>query len=371
MFIPNPKHVLIGNRVKINLSIQSSKHGGTFTKGHEFLVADISTVEGSNGSFSTFRLTDDDGRTINGILRESFEIVHETAENDFNVTQPAQTSRNLEFSGYCLPAVTSSLRHIESHIDRSELANGSAYSACNAHQETMLGLYAEQNVIALEQQLLLDNSISTSIRFDGFSIIADTHFEGKVKWAHAGTALTINTVTLNNIEGVLFSNNAFEYRNNIFSIQTLSGDTVWLYDLSKEIRNGDIDNFETDADVLKTFEFAHKCSVEHNNNPKSFEYTELAFPKVIIRDAEVDMSSLLGLGYGGFHVSKASQLLSLRLDEYGAEVEADVHITMTKGICLKNRYTIDGPFLIWMTKPDSTIPYFVAIITPDHFVKAE
>jgi hypothetical protein len=82
------------------------------------------------------------------------------------------------------------------------------------------------------------------------------------------------------------------------------------------------------------------------------DYTEVVVPHVSI-DTEVDVAWLKGLVTGAGPLQEVFQLLRLRMDETGAQVQVASGM-MARGGPTPLRF--DQPFVGWFTQPNSSVP---------------
>jgi hypothetical protein len=228
------------------------------------------------------------------------------------------------------------------------------FTSVNTYQKKLLEYYADNALLAIETKL--GDQCTAKVKISELSINVTSTLKIIMQWVKKGTAVKIG-----NYAGVLLSDpkSFCVYSNGVVKVRTKSDDIVYMQEGVTNMRSS-----------MRLIEKVNVLAFETSKFAPDKSYTELAFPKVSIEEAVVDMEPIIGLACAGFFVTGASQTVSLSMDEVGAKVKVAVRMTMTKSAPkAPKRFTVKGPFTMWMEKKDCyDEPYFVANITKDHLV---
>ena len=262
---------------------------------------------------------------------------------------------------YSIPAVTRTLRIALEACAKKFKVHGGKFVGINAYQKLLLQKLLDSDVKASEDALS-NKELITSVKIDQNSIVTNTVLSVNVEYKTKG----VESDGYKH-KGVKLSKDFEVLDENCVKIHTKSGDTIFLHKKTFVASNSLVM-----ASKIKAL-YDKYCNAKSD---KSF--TSLVFPHTNATIA-VDMTPLLGLEYGNlpapkneYSVSEASQNITFVMDTVGAKVKVEVSIRMaTKGLPPKppkqKVFVIDGPYVVWITKPKCVIPYFTGIMQKDAF----
>ena len=227
----------------------------------------------------------------------------------------------------------------------------------NDHQEFLVEHLANKKIEMLET--LLGSDIFTKASVSDSKITIRTILNVEVQWLKEGAPVD------GKYKGVLLKNGFKVFDNNVVCLETKSGDLVY-------IRAGVVKAHNVWDFVDKVHELVNETKYANGGTDiYDQDYTEVSFPVTAVEDQSIDMDSVVGLGCCKIAgVSKASQAVSFHMDEVGAKVKAKVKVQFTKSRHGNPvRFTIDGPFVVWVCRPGNRTPYFCANITRDFLTR--
>lgn len=262
-----------------------------------------------------------------------------------------------------------------------ELANptGETWETTNGNQEVFLFNYAESEKDIGKLRSYLDGKIAHSSselndwfiskNFPNMNVDIPnggagigTIFDLLVDWETPGQKTPLYVYGDQNktheYAGVQMTSNQFKswdlekYDFPLFELETKQGWKVLLLETK--------DNIE-EARLPREASLLMKLKRTPRDVPK------LLFPAVEM-EKDVDISWLKGMSVTGFQVDEARGQIRFHLDDKGARAQSAVALTM-RG--LENKYTIKNPFLVIFWKEGLALPAFVAIATPDSWIRKE
>jgi hypothetical protein len=176
-----------------------------------------------------------------------------------------------------------------------------------------------------------------------------------VEWLNAGNEQSIRAKNGRTYEGVRIKDaEVLDLWGTHYVVRLRTKDGTCVY-IMTEVRPAD--------------QFQLMGQVSHANTAaktarRSQKYKGCDFPMVDMRVQE-DVSWLRGMhtvGQDGspWTVTQAKQENRLRMNQFGARAQSATAMVMTRGISFEKPFVVDGPFMVWFTRPDCTRPLFAA-----------
>ena len=124
--------------------------------------------------------------------------------------------------------------------------------------------------------------------------------------------------------------------------------------------------FRTDAkpaDAFDMYDLAEK--ITRAERSWKFDYAGVYVP-MIDADREVDLSWMLGMSCLDYLLLQALQQVIFKMNDLGASAESGTAVAMARG-APAGYYTIDGPFIAVISRPEVRMPNFVGYLDLDVF----
>ncbi len=254
----------------------------------------------------------------------------------------------------------------------------SDYQAVNDLQQIFLDRYFQfypelSQFSEKELQSIANNDaevINTFLRERGFSITLDpftspTDFgtasvmRVAVEWKTPGVAKEIQTQG-NTYPGVFLKD------------ATFTRSTSHPYPIASLIcSNGDTVHLTCAAQVYAGFDLEQKIKVISNSQKSCHDFSGLHFPMVDL-DQELDLNffkgmHFLGSVFGEMEVSQAKQQTKFKMNQLGAVAESATAfgVRLCSDMAPKPNLVIDQEFLVWITRPNMSLPIFAGYITQE------
>ena len=254
---------------------------------------------------------------------------------------------------YSVPAVVKALSIAQNYVMERWGGQVKNWTAFNRHQEFLLQNLDSHKVTKLVA--VLGSDITAKASVTASEIIVLTILNIVVEWLETGIPYNKGQY-----EGILLKSGFDVFDNAVVRLETKTGDLVY-------IRAGVVE-----APNVWSFVEAVNDLSEDTKRAGFENYEEVVFPRTNVVDQEIDMSKVLGLRCCEIaRVVKAKQKVNFSMDEVGAKVKVEVEVVMMRGMSRPpKRFVIDGPFVVWVVKRNSNIPYFCVNITKDFLTVA-
>jgi hypothetical protein len=86
----------------------------------------------------------------------------------------------------------------------------------------------------------------------------------------------------------------------------------------------------------------------------------------------VDVGWLIGADLGeNYRIGQAIKQIKFKMNKTGVEVKVAVAATLDRCVKITLNYVFDKPFYCWITREGCSLPYFVAYLDKDCWVKTK